>query len=171
MRYRLPIHAKVCTPLPFQERQELLERIYKLELTAPTFQHTYNVGGWRTGEDALGWNLPIVDKLRLEIIDGLAAIGFKNPKLRGWFIVNRNGAFHRWHQHAAKPWSGVYYIEPGYDSKTGACARTLFIADDELEGITPKRDLLVIFPGTLTHGVTTHMSDQPRVTLAFDAWQ
>jgi len=102
----------------------------------------------------------------------------------GWINVNPTGAYNTPHDHPGFLWSGTYYVvtpagkegtEPSgriefIDSRTGLAdnmVRAPFTATKC--GIRPRPGMLLIFPANLLHWVHPNMSDEDRVTIAFNA--
>lgn len=135
------------------------------ETRRPSFP-SHNHGGWRSDQTLFDWPLPEVTFVR-DFIQTAVAEVHGVPRLwalKAWAVVNRRGCYHRRHVHTAL-WSGIFYLDGGIGS-----ARTIFEpahAPDVY--ITPEPGLLVLFPSRTWHSVEEHNSDEPRITIAFDA--
>jgi len=60
-------------------------------------------------------------------------------------------------------WTCLFYITPDHDVEEGG--ETQFIIDDEIRGVLPKKDRLIVFDGQLKHRATSYRT-QPRITVA-----
>tara|TARA_R100000152_G_C6662311_1_gene100876 strand:+ start:61 stop:663 length:603 start_codon:yes stop_codon:yes gene_type:complete len=93
--------------------------------------------------------------------------GFKNKKTfpkvdEMWGIIYEDGDFARVHSHYPCLWSGVYY--PEGNDKSGKLGFPSLGVE-----VTPKKGLVVIFPGTLYHYVERMFGDSKRMAVAFNA--
>jgi uncharacterized protein (TIGR02466 family) len=101
-----------------------------------------------------------------------------------WANVSRRGNYHRLHNHPGSVWSGCYYVTGQPDDQTGSLAGVLEIYDPrpftemvDCPGspygqrilIRPTPGLLIFFPSWLYHFVHPCDSDDPRISIAFNA--
>ena len=88
----------------------------------------------------------------------LSFINHKNI-VEFWGNIYRKGDYAINHGHLPHKYSVVYFLksEPNFPP---------LIFDDESSVIKPLEGRMVIFPGSLTHSVPPHFSDETRITLA-----
>lgn len=76
-----------------------------------------------------------------------------------WSVALHKGGYHVRHDHP-KGWiSGVYYVQAGIGGG---------MLDIGGQRIQPKPGMLVLFPSDIAHGTTQYLSEEPRLTVAFD---
>ena len=100
-----------------------------------------------------------------------------------WFNVNYRGSANRQHQHANSIHSGVYYIKtpekcgdicfpnPNQTLMWGWPGGLLMESNHINSGIvslTPRKNILFIFPSWSNHSVDPNLSDEPRISLSFN---
>ena len=99
-----------------------------------------------------------------------------------WANVSRRGYPHRQHFHPNNYLSGAYYVKtaPGADSisfhdprpQAGLIvppARDQDRANPDRVSLDVREGMLVVFPAWLQHSVDPNMSDETRVSVAFNA--
>ena len=88
----------------------------------------------------------------------LSFINYKNI-VAFWGNIYRKGDYTIKHDHLPHKYSVVYFLksEPNFPP---------LIFDEESSIIKPLEGRMVIFPGSLTHSVPPHFSDETRITLA-----
>jgi uncharacterized protein (TIGR02466 family) len=154
-----------------------------------------NIGGWHSRPDFLirrdsavsalnGW---LTWALR-QMIDAAAGTdSFSNPlSAFGWATICRSGNYHAPHSHPDSAWSGVYYVDPGTDSRDQPLSGVLEFLDPRagVEAVTapgdpygvpfrvrPQAGLLVLFPSWLHHWVHPYTGQTPRIAISFNATQ
>ncbi len=154
-----------------------------------------NIGGWHSHPDFLirrdaavsalaGW---LTWALR-QMIDAAAGTDTFNSPLSayGWATICRAGAYHAPHSHPDSAWSGVYYVDPGADSRDQPLSGVLEFLDPRAgaEAVTapgdpygapfrvrPQAGLLVLFPSWLYHWVHPYTGQTPRIAISFNATQ
>jgi uncharacterized protein (TIGR02466 family) len=152
-----------------------------------------NIGGWHSHPDFLirresavsalaGW---LTWALR-QMIDAAAGTDtFRSPlSAFGWATISRAGAYHAPHSHPDSAWSGVYYVDPGADSRDQPLSGVLEFLDPRAgaEAVTapgdpygapfrvrPEAGLLVLFPSWLYHWVHPYTGQTPRIAVSFNA--
>ena len=70
------------------------------------------------------------------------------------------------HDHLPHSVSGVYYFQT-----SGSDGKLFFVSDLKYYGrqyITPTEGMLLLFPGSLKHGITTNTTDTDRISISFD---
>ena len=98
-----------------------------------------------------------------------------------WANISRRGYPHRQHIHPNNYLSGAYYVQtaPGADSiafhdprpQAGLVvpgARNQDLANPDRISLDVREGMLVMFPAWLQHSVPPNMSDQTRVSVAFN---
>jgi uncharacterized protein (TIGR02466 family) len=102
---------------------------------------------------------------------------------QSWANINRKYSYHEQHHHCPNIWSGVYYVQ-ARDNDATIC----FVNSNIINSSWPyKADkiynndlnssqtvcrvnsgMLLIFPSYLQHKVSQHMSDNERISIAFN---
>lgn len=114
-------------------------------------------------------------------------LGFKNNSIvylnNLWININQKSSFNRPHIHPDCIFSGVYYVSCSEDSgkivfKHPSIAQQLFIKEETLETFTefnaatwsilPEAGKLVIFPSWLEHYVEPNVTEEERISIAFN---
>lgn len=106
-------------------------------------------------------------------------------KLFGWMNQNPTGGYNSPHTHPGAHWSGVYYVnQPQRGDKSNSGGKIEFLdprsdlpfwrkfqspAFKHKFQIRPQAGEIVLFPSYLLHWVYPNESEQPRVTIAFNA--
>ena len=100
-----------------------------------------------------------------------------------WFNINYKGCANRQHQHPNSLHSGVYYIKtpekcgdicfpnPNQTLMWGWPGGLLMESNHINSGIvslTPRKNILFIFPSWSNHSVDPNLSDEPRISLSFN---
>ncbi len=101
-----------------------------------------------------------------------------------WFNVNRKHNFNYPHTHGDSQISGIYYLSapensgnlmfnnPDYMIKNLPFFSGPFKNHDSFNSVqfrvTPKENLLVLFPSHIEHYVEPNKSDEPRISIAFN---
>ncbi len=154
-----------------------------------------NIGGWHSRPDFLirpdsavsALNAWLTWALR-KMIDATAGTDtFTSPlSAFGWATICRAGAYHAPHSHPDSAWSGVYYVDPGTDSRDQPLSGVLEFLDPRagVEAVTapgdpygdpfrvrPEAGLLVLFPSWLYHWVHPYTGQTPRIAVSFNATQ
>lgn len=100
-----------------------------------------------------------------------------------WFSINRKYSYHESHNHCPDIWSGVYYvqaeesdatisflnkvmIDSGWPYSAKKAAQTDFVSNKVTCPV--KTGMLIVFPSYLDHMVNQHLTDNERVTIAFN---
>jgi len=102
---------------------------------------------------------------------------------RSWANINRKYSYHEQHHHCPNIWSGVYYVQA-----TDNDATISFINSNLINSSWPYKakkvyhtelnstqtickvqsGMLLVFPSYLNHKVDQHMSDNERISIAFN---
>ncbi|HSG34346.1 MAG TPA: TIGR02466 family protein [Sphingomonadaceae bacterium] len=107
-------------------------------------------------------------------------------QISGWINVNPTGAYNNPHDHSGAFWSGSYYVRNNQPKGKGDVAGAIAFIDCRSPpagsalikapalqtGYTanPKAGELLIFPGTLKHWVHPNLSEEDRVSVAFNVF-
>ena len=151
------------------------------------------VGGWRTGDDFLESEAPVVRELR-DLMAGAVtemlavakpgAIEGRITRLYGWANLNRPGDYNTTHSHPTSQWSGVYYASVGqsdvarplsgvieFQDPRGAPQAQPFPGFDlgHKLRLVPEAGLLMVFPSWLLHMVHPFHGQGERISIAFNA--
>lgn len=141
----------------------------------------HRLGGSLTGThvarrayDLLAARAPAIAAVQAQVVAALAAHAGPGPwQLTGWGNVNRHGDGNVPHHHGLHPnhWVAIYYVTAGDGARTTFFADAAAVtAGAPTHTITPIPGLLLLFPGSLWHGVETSQGLGERITLAFNAW-
>jgi uncharacterized protein (TIGR02466 family) len=160
-----------------------------------------NVGGWHSATTLQHWGGPaalalgmraaaIADSMTFNELTPDAPSNSWNADM--WANVATAGNFHQAHVHLGCVWSGVVYLDDGYDGHAAAdLGGELVLTDPRMpqirmnapylglrEGdgkpqpiefvIRPRTGLMVIFPGWLLHAVRPFSGAGKRVSVAFN---
>lgn len=157
-----------------------------------------NRGGWQSSDDFFKWGgdaiaaftqwsmACVTHVLQTYHGDRYAELAAKlGPSLEwranGWANVNRRGDWNATHNHRLSHWSGTHYLQVPPNSgriafvdprvnismlDTGSELLDLF--PPVTHEIVPVEGMTVIFPSWLLHQVTTHESDDARISVAFN---
>lgn len=102
---------------------------------------------------------------------------------KSWFSINRKYSYHEQHHHCPNVWSGVYYVQTGTDDATISFINKNLIdtgwpyrSNKEMNTeynstqtvCKPESGMLLVFPSYLHHKVDQHLSDNDRITIAFN---
>ena len=182
----MPVEVEVPDAMP-----DLIERRH-LARTNPADQSLR--GGTQTSGNlfesadpriiAFAEHLRDVIEARLAVLprdDGHPFLSRKRGRIAfsaSWSVRLANAGFHISHMHPAGWLSSALYIAlpPEVSAATGQGALTFGVPDAALgldlaprRVVTPREGLLVLFPSYLWHGTTPFHSEEPRLTVAFDA--
>ena len=102
--------------------------------------------------------------------------------ITSWFSINRKYSYHSRHNHTPHVWSGVYYVQSDFDedamitfagpnneSRWPYANLESFNEETKME-TTMKSNTgsLWIFPSYMNHEVTQQLSDNERISIAFN---
>jgi uncharacterized protein (TIGR02466 family) len=176
---------------------DLQRMILDREQTVPSDDYA-NQGGWHSPSDFLEWPGDSISTLRGWISDCLSQMvgaTYQLPEVQGrpkpgrggfvvhaWANISRTGNYHRMHNHPSSSWSGVYYVSSS--SQPNSLAGVLEFYDPrpftemvytpgspygQRMLVRPVPGLMVLFPSWLYHFVHPYNSDEPRISIAFNA--
>jgi uncharacterized protein (TIGR02466 family) len=151
------------------------------------------IGGWRTGDDFLDGEAPVVGELR-ELMAGAVGemLAMAKPgmiegritRLYGWANLNRPGDYNTIHSHPTSQWSGVYYASIGQNDPSRPLSGVIEFQDPRgapqaqpFPGfdfghklrLLPEAGLLLVFPSWLLHMVHPFHGQGERISIAFNA--
>lgn len=102
--------------------------------------------------------------------------------IQAWANINRRSHFNKQHHHIRNLnlWSGVYYVNDGFEAnETSEAARIIFADPNRVEvrdrvelnqrySVRPEPGLMLLFPSALGHQVEAHTGSGNRITVAFN---
>jgi len=151
------------------------------------------IGGWRTGDDFLDGEAPVLGELRallcgaVQEVLGMADVGAvegRITRLYGWANLNRAGDYNTIHSHPTSQWSGVYYAAIGgaaprrplsgvieFQDPRGAPQAQPFPGFDFAKKLrlVPEDGLILVFPSWLLHMVHPFHGEGDRISIAFNS--
>lgn len=147
-----------------------------------------NVGGWQGAseefyhEDSILQNVILAVNEKIDYVSEQLEMSDKLHFANFWININKKGDSNLKHCHPKSFLSAVFYVnapEPSSDivfydprpQRTFAesdCFSRWNTLNALSNGITPKTGLLLIFPSWLEHEVAPHLSDEPRISIAFN---
>lgn len=146
-----------------------------------------NVGGYQSNPlDLEDKNFkPFIDELfkKLEDYVSIFKVPFKVKLFDYWFNVNNFKDNNKLHNHSGAFVSGAYYVRVPensgkiffQNSKTlkDKCSHTKMLGDynkyrSDHFNITPKENLLVLFPSWLDHLVESNQTHEDRISMSFN---
>jgi uncharacterized protein (TIGR02466 family) len=159
-----------------------------------------NAGGWQSAKDLQTVDDPAVRELLVKIDIGTYMISSEcfgedeliaAPKwhVAAWANVNEPGDYNLPHTHSGGVWSGVYYVDPGYDTAPEDLGGAISFANptmaplviDNLRppgfvrqsyqrdySVCPQSGQMILFPSWLEHYVHPHRGERPRISISWD---
>ncbi len=170
---------------------ELRDLILEREKTTQSAVKS-NVGGWQSQIDFLNWEGSAVATLgrylgtAVEMATKQLPLVAPNVKIEfdlvAWAAVNRKGNYNTSHVHPMATWSGVYYVDPGDEPRSGLGAVLEFehpiqaMVMNFFPGllpstllVRPEAGLVILFPSSLVHNVRMYQGERPRICVPFNA--
>lgn len=152
-----------------------------------------NVAGWKSKDDLLKWDDPVIKELTQRVIKAVEAMMNAAPRkntakvsgmqLYAWANINRDGSYNTMHNHPGNHWAAVYYVDTGkpdpqrpksgvfelQDPRSGAATMQVpgFDFGDKIS-LNPKPGMLVLFPAWMNHCVHPFVGDGERISIAFN---
>lgn len=181
------------------DKAKLIQYILELEKNMDSAQRS-NAGGWQSQHfDNQGFDNPcaaeLLQELLMPILDQTAETwGYpKTKNLSYWYNVNRKYNYNHSHYHPHALLSGVIYLKVPSNSGKITFLRSALEAD-RMDFITtyqfetnelcpdnpninvlhwehPQENLLILFPGHLSHHVDQNLTDDPddvRISISFN---
>jgi len=139
--------------------KELLLDIYELKRKS-TPRLRSNILGWQSIQYSDTTEIPWIDKFLKECC---LAANITSIPTAVWFNVNPKNAHHRWHSHGGASTIGIFYI------KTPANSGNIeFRHNNIVKSISPYEGLLLVAPAGIEHQVLPNVSDEDRISMAFN---
>ena len=170
------------------DNQAIADYCHKLASESDGIQIS-NYGGWHSEflDPTVSELSPLFDNILERVYITAKSLGF-DPTLgvklqNSWVNLNRKHDFNSSHRHPGSIFSGVYYIKVPKNSgrivfETPIAEHSLTIRSDQVEKhnyftsdawkVTPTEGKLIIFPSWLRHSVEPNLSNQTRISLAFN---
>ena len=150
----------------------------------------YPVGSYTSfysNEDIIGLpqliNLKTFIKNTVQQVHNSVGLSGELKFTNSWFNINRKYGYHETHNHCPDIWSGVYYlqaqeadatisftnrilIDSGWPYSAQKIVHTDFVSSKMTCPV--KTGLLVVFPSYLDHNVDQQLSDNERISIAFN---
>ena len=157
-----------------------------------------NKGGWQSN-NVIEEAHEELDKLKKEITQYLQTYHseiFQGMKFKGnvvqslanmWVNINEKHHYNEWHIHPFATLSGVYYIKhDGVESGdilfkhpehpqmaalhwSPEIVEAYNAATSGVVNITPKSNMLLIFPSWMNHSVEVNLNNDPRISVSFNS--
>jgi len=189
--FPVPVFLEKSTEIDNHALSELIYGIQQEELAAGTADKTgfSNIGGFRSYEIL---RRPGVEPLKKFIVSTLNDRILKGKwyledaidesAISGmWTMINKKGHANAGHIHPDSWFSGVYYPKvPSNPELAGALCfhdpiatrtftRSFYRSvQAEVFKVTPQEGLMVLFPSWFEHSVKANMSDEDRISIAFN---
>ena len=136
--------------------QFLIDKIYYLKETAKSVKNS-NVGGWHS---PAFYNPPEWFKDYADTISKTADKEIHNL----WFNINGPGHSNSWHTHGTNySLVGVWYLQTSEN-----CGNLEIKINDSIEVVVPCIELFITHPCGTNHRVTENLSNQSRISVAFN---
>lgn len=169
----------------------LIEWIYQYQKNNPESSQRSNRGGWQSSSVNSWWNEESFSQYKEYILkSAFSEIGFYNQNFvlgNMWININNPNSYNTVHNHPGCDLSGVLWVKTPersgsllFRSPNSFIEYALTInMDNHLEknryycGETfgfqnPKAGIMVLFPAHLNHEVTENLSDENRISIAFN---
>jgi uncharacterized protein (TIGR02466 family) len=171
-------HKEIITDIDLEKIARDLESSNKSKPKAS------NSGGWQSEKQNFN-SIEIMQPLLREIIESLNSIyenygiPFAPSTLEYWFNINRKYNFNWMHNHPSFFFSAVYYVNEPKNSGNIIFERpdaandwitpeTYNIRNMPSLSVSPKANNLLVFPSYLKHRVEQNLSDEDRISIAFN---
>jgi uncharacterized protein (TIGR02466 family) len=158
----------------------LTDNIIKFKNANPSVSKS-NEGGWQSqvlNWNALDWLTPLMIQIKQEVEPLYSEYGAINASsFKYWINVNEPTHSNVRHRHVGSLFSGVMYIKVPKNSGNIIFHRdNLHIAffhaitkkNRPVIELTPQENGLLIFPAFLEHEVTPNLSNETRISIAFN---
>jgi hypothetical protein len=146
----------------------IIEEIYKIKNNYSGVKRS-NQGGWQSGIHRARiikpyeFMIPLIEEVskKSKIVYADESI---SPFVDFWFNINGPGNFNNPHIHTSTGWAAVYYLQVPPSS-----GDIIFhTSETERYNFTPKENQLIVFPSNLRHEVAVNLSNQDRISVAFN---
>ena len=172
-------------PAPTAQLQEWVAAVLALRAASPRPAGRTNRQGWNS-EDMAVLEQPVFAPLRQAIRSGctsaLGEMGVRDIpfRLQSWINMHDRGGFNFLHVHEGCLLSGCFYLKvPAGSGKLVFRDPRPGVIHGYVKGavpngysdiqLTPDAGLLVLFPSWMEHFVEPHDSDEPRISISFNA--
>jgi hypothetical protein len=187
-----PIFANFLASTTLEvDNQSIRDYCYKVRDMEPNGVSKSNFLGWQSNKldpaFALANVNPLFDAL-YDMINGVhAALGFKNTYHQVvsniWININQKGGSNIMHSHPNSFFSGVFYVKcppncgsiafvnPVREIKTTYSVDQTEVFNEFNVGqhlVQPEENKVIVFPSWLDHYVQPNMSDEDRISIAFN---
>ena len=153
-----------------------------------THRSLSNVGGWQSTDFNIDdyYELRPVKQIIDQKIQELQSFIGPNSRLAHdnfWLNINYKGHYNEKHFHPLSVFSGVIYISVNENSgniifhtdSPSLHYQNVFNNESDLfykeARYAPKNGMILLFPAWIAHSVTANMSDEPRISIAFNVKQ
>jgi len=175
--------ARLDTLMP--QLEGWVQEVLALRAAAPKPAGRTNRHGWNS-EEMTVLERPVFGALRTAIRGACASAlaemgqGGREFELQSWVNLHDHGGFNFLHMHEGSLLSGSFYLkippgsgqfvfrDPRAGVRHGALKGGMPNGHADVH-LTPSAGLLILFPCWMEHYVEPHGSDEPRITLAFNA--
>jgi uncharacterized protein (TIGR02466 family) len=160
-------------------------QVMAMRAASPTPAGRSNRQGWNSTDMTVLERpefTPLLGTIQAACKQALSEMGqsHREFELQSWINLHDRGGFNFLHMHEAALLSGSFYLQvpPGSGDFVFRDPRPGIIHGFSKGGmpnshsdvhLTPKTGLLVLFPAWIEHYVEPHASDEPRITVAFNA--
>ena len=155
-----------------------IETCYRIEKETPS-EIKSNVGGYQSGNVCLRTHfLSLTKKLSPSLEKIAEDVGMSFDVSNAWININRKNNFNKLHLHPHCAFSVIVYLKTNDNSGKitfyNPAAVDSFLIDDTLNhfygtySFIPKVGDVLVFPAYLKHFVEPNLSDEDRISIAFN---
>lgn len=143
-----------------------------------------NIGGWQSDsyvETSNDFLIPLLNIIKPKVQEIYIKYGIHRPTKIGsyWFNINTRNNYNIVHRHPKSVFSSVFYFKTSENCGNIIFERPDFLTelnefDEQTEYnysdwfIPPRKNLLIVFPAFLRHGVQPNQNDEERISLAIN---
>jgi len=165
--------------------EEWVAAVLALRAASPRPAGRTNRQGWNSEDMAVLEQpifAPLLQAIRLGCISALGEMGVRDStfQLQSWINLHDRGGFNFLHVHEGCLLSGCFYLKvPAGSGKLVFRDPRPGVIHGYVKGavpngysdiqLTPDAGLLVLFPSWMEHFVEPHDSDEPRISISFNA--
>ena len=162
-------------------------------------EHETNIGGWQSKDiseekhkEFIKLKKEINKYLQVYHLETFKEVVFKEDTIqslsRMWVNINKEHSYNEWHTHPFSTFSGVYYIKHDGFIESGdilfknpkalsmegvhwpqGLMETPNVITAGYINITPKSNMLILFPSWLEHKVEINRKKNSRISLSFNS--
>ena len=178
--------------------KKLTEFAFEMQNKDKKGVHHTNRGGWQSGniskdkhEEFIKLKKEINQYLQIYHLEIFRGMKFKEKVTQNitnmWVNINEKHHYNEWHIHGYSVLSGAYYIKHDGSKENGDIifkspysSYTKFVhwpegiiikpneATSEVVEVTPKSNMLLIFPSWLKHKVVNNLKNNSRISISFN---